>query len=318
MVVVYCQCSWLLLFIVSACSWWLYDSFLVQGLPGPKGEKGGPGMKGDRGSDVSYNHIFHRGNRFLWANDLRPVCLFVQGIDGQAGRNGTDGDTGRTGKPGKQVRIDFMFVLQFLTMRVVFVSSGTLWRPRRTWLPWCTRSKRTAWEKCEQNVGSSLSPVPCSPLSSPSPPLSIPSPHTHTYRVMMVLLDQRAPQGEQENQDYPWVTIVFRTKLACWLPWQRLCLSHRVSRVRREIAAMLVHLGPEDCLERQWVYNCSSCESPYMHIQTEMTIESWLFWNVFTWCYKENESVKSQQPVDHWQLGGSCVWFQRLKITFLS
>ena len=137
-------------------------------------------MKGDRGNDVSYNHIFHRGNRFLWANDLRPVCLFVQGIDGQAGRNGTDGDTGRTGKPGKQVRIDFMFVLQFLTMRVVFVSSGTLWRPRRTWLPWCTRSKRTAWEKCEQNVGSSLSPVPCSPLSSPFPPHSIPSLHTHT------------------------------------------------------------------------------------------------------------------------------------------
>ena len=40
----------------------------------------------------------------------------------------------------------------------------------------------------------------------PSPLLSLPflSPHhTHTYRVRMVRLDQRAPQGEQENPDYP-------------------------------------------------------------------------------------------------------------------
>ena len=124
----------------------------MQGLPGPKGEKGGPGMKGDRGNDVSYNNIFHHGNRFLWANDLRPVCLFVQGIDGRAGRNGTDGDPGRTGKPGRQVRVGFMFVLRFLTMCVVFVSSGTFWRPRRTRLSRRTRIKRTAREKCEQNI----------------------------------------------------------------------------------------------------------------------------------------------------------------------
>ena len=34
---------------------YLYCFSLVQGLPGPSGEKGEPGMKGDRGIDVSCN-----------------------------------------------------------------------------------------------------------------------------------------------------------------------------------------------------------------------------------------------------------------------
>ena len=91
------------------------------------------------------------GSRFLRANH---TTLFVQGVDGQPGRNGTDGNPGRAGKPGKQVCIDFMFQVAIATVYTAFVFSGTFRRPRGTWLPRCTRSKRIAREKREHNIQS--------------------------------------------------------------------------------------------------------------------------------------------------------------------